>query len=388
MSKIKVSQPLYFKKFKCSCDNCKYNCCRHNWQIRIDNSTYNKYKRLNTDDGREFLDKINVISEDPFIAVIVTNSDGSCHFLDDKGFCSIQLKLGYDHLSRTCRIHPRSISYIAGEFETFLELSCEEAVRVVLFEQEPMIFEEAELEPDGDGKAIPNRMLTADKYTSAGNAVEIFLRLRMTSVAVIQSRQYILRVRMLLLCLLIEQAGTLIKTGRDFEILSYMDELLNMMGTGVYNSLAEQMPGGVDIDFDIVLDILKEMESQNDKRFSKILNMALEGLGIPGDSYKLPDSFRDNYKKYYQRYFADKEYVFENYIVNHILMEGFPFNYGKESEIIANYVDLLAKYNLVEFLLVGVCSYRGGFDRWSIIDCVSAFARCYDHALKGYLMME
>jgi hypothetical protein len=69
-------------------------------------------------------------------------------------------------------------------------------------------------------------------------------------------------------------------------------------------------------------------------------------------------------------------------------MEGFPFNYNKESEVMANYADLLAKYNLIEFLLVGTCSYHKTFDEWNIIDCVSAFSRCYDHALKGYLMME
>ena len=172
MKETKVSQPLYFKKFMCTCDKCVYNCCRHNWQIRIDKNTYNKYIRLDNDTGKEFLDKIKVISQDPFIAVIVASSDGSCHFLDKEGFCSIQLKLGYDHLSRTCRIHPRSISYIEGVFETFLELSCEEAVRVVLFEQEPMIFETSVLEPDGSGNIIPNRMLTADKYINTKNAAE------------------------------------------------------------------------------------------------------------------------------------------------------------------------------------------------------------------------
>ena len=69
-------------------------------------------------------------------------------------------------------------------------------------------------------------------------------------------------------------------------------------------------------------------------------------------------------------------------------MEGFPFNYGKESGVMANYADLLAKYNLIELLLVGICNYNKKYDEWSIIDCVSAFARCYDHTLKGYLMME
>jgi lysine-N-methylase len=391
MGETKVFQPKYFKKFKCTCDKCRYNCCRHNWQIRIDKSTYDKYTRLDSETGKEFLDKIKVISQDPFIAIIITNSDGSCHFLDDKGFCSIQLKLGYDYLSRTCRIHPRSISYISGEFETFLELSCEEAVKAVLFEHEPMMFEQAVLEPDGDGKVIPNRMLTAEKYTSAGDGVLIFGKLRMTSTAIMQSRQYSVRFRMLLLCLLVEQAGNLLKTGEYSEILRYNEQFLGMLGTGVYDSLTEQIPDGVNIDYDIVLDILSDMESKNDERFNTCLKQALDGLGLEPDSsgnYILPESFQNKYKEAYQKYFADREYVFENYIVNHILMEGFPFNYGKESGVMANFADLLARFNLIEFLLVGVNAKHGDFDEWNIINCVSAFSRCYDHALKGYLLME
>ena len=388
MKETKVSQPLYFKNFKCTCDKCRYNCCRHNWQIRIDKGTYDKYTRLDNDVGKEFLDKINVISKDPFIAVIVASSGGSCHFLDDKGFCSIQLKLGYDYLSRTCRIHPRSISYINGVFETFLELSCEEAVRVILFEPEPMMLEQAILEPDGNGNVIPNRMLTADKYTTAVNAGELFRNLRMTSTVIMQNRKYTVRFRMLLLCLLIEQVGGLLETAQDSNVTSLANDFLKMMETGAYDSLVDQMPEGLIIDFDIVLDILRDMETKNDERFSACLRQALECFGIDSESYVLPVSFHDTYKAYYEKYFSNNEYVFENYIVNHILMEGFPFNYSKESGVMVNFADLLAKYNLIEFLLVGVCGYHNMFDRRNIINCVSAFARCYDHALKGYLMME
>jgi len=382
-----ATQPKYFKKFICTMDKCVYNCCSHNWQIRVDKKTYDKYAGLNNDIGRGFLEKIKVVTEDPFIAIIVTDSDGSCHFLDEKGFCSIQLALGYDYLCRTCRIHPRSISYIEGVFETYLELSCEEAVRVVLFEEEPMMLEQAVLEPDGSGNVIPNRMLTADKYTKARNGTEIFSKLRMTSVAILQSRQFTARVRMLLLCLFIEQVGQLFSATRDSQIVAMADESLSMISTGVYDSVAKQMPGGIEVDFDLVLDILKDMGTKKDKRFNNILNNSLAGHGISPDDYRIPDGFAVSYNNNYKEYFSDNEYIFENYIVNHILSEGFPFNYSKEVEVMANYADLLAKYNLIEFLLVGICSNLKNFDEWGIIDCVSAFSRCYDHALKGYLMM-
>ena len=386
MIKAKGFQPLYFNKFKCTCDKCVYNCCRHNWQIRIDKNTYDKYISLNNKTGKNILDKINVISKDPFIAVISTNKNGSCHFLNTKGFCSIQLDLGYNYLSRTCRIHPRSISYIEGIFETFLELSCEEAVKVVLFNKDPMILEESYIEPDGAGNVIPNRMLTAEKYISAPNAVDIFMKLRITAITILQSRKYKVRFRMLLLCLLIEQVGQLLAAGQFNQIQNIADEFLKLTGTGVYDNLALEMPDGITIDFAIVLDILKDMGSKNDERFNNILKTSLNAFGIDSD-YRLPDGFQNNYAKYYEKYFIKNEYIFENYLVNHIFMEGFPFNYGKQTTVMANYADILAKYNLIEFLLVGVCNHHKELNEWGIIDCVSAFSRRYDHALDGYLMM-
>ena len=387
MKKTMASQPLYFKRFICTCDKCVYNCCRHNWQINIDKNTYNKYKKLNKIVGKEFLDKINVVTKDPFNAIIITNKDGICHFLDEKGFCSIQLSLGYDYLSRTCRIHPRSISYIDGVFETFLELSCEEAARVVLFDEEPMMFEQAVLEPDGSGNIIPNRMLTADKYTSVKNGVELFSKLRITSTEIVQSRKYPLRVRMLLLCILIEQVDQLFLANKDSDAFKAADESLVLISTGVYDSIAEQMPDGIDIDFALVLDILRDMSRKDDERFYSILERSLTGHGISFDTFELSDAFIDGYREAYNKFFADREYIFEKYIVNHIFMEGFPFNFGKEGGVMANFADLLAKYNLIEFLLVGVCKFYGTFDEWNIINCVSAFGRRYDHSSKGYLMM-
>jgi lysine-N-methylase len=344
---------------------------------------------LDEDERQMFIDNIRVYTEEPFLAVMEQNTNGGCSFLDEKGFCSIQLKHGYDYLSRTCRIHPRSISYIGNEVETFLELSCEESVRVVLFDRNLMRFEECVIEPDGSGNVYPNRVLTPEVYTSAPNALEMFWKLRMTSIAIVQYRNLSVRVRMLLLCLFIEQLSLLLNDGNDYKVPKFADEFSEAVITGKYNHLSEQMPDGMEIDFKIVLDILREIELKNDKRFNKFFNQSLEGLGIESGSNELPDSFREKYKKYYQQYLAKNEYIFENFLMNHLLMEGFPFNFKKKTgDVMQNYADLLAKHNLVEFLLVGICRYGNKFDRRSIINSVSSFSRAYDHTDKGYLMAE
>jgi hypothetical protein len=286
------------------------------------------------------------------------------------------------------RNYPRRIIFFAGKFEAYLELSCEDAVKVVLLDKDALHIEETVLEPDERGCIIPNRILHADNYTSTADAVEIFVKLRMTSTAVMQSRQYTVRFRMLLLCLFIEQVDGLLAASQDLEVIKCADGFLEMLGAGLYDSLATEMPGGIDIDFGIALEIFCDMESKNDEQFNTCLTSSLKGLNLPPGSHELPAAFRDNYEEIYYRSFTGKEYLFENFIVNTILMDGFPFNYGKQARVLANYTDLLVKYNLIEILLVGTCAYHGGFEKQSIIDCVSAFSTCYDNTFKGFLIMK
>jgi len=173
---------------------------------------------------------------------------------------------------------------------------------------------------------------------------------------------------------------------RDSEVAHFAAVFLESMYTSDYNSLASQMPDGVTLKADIVLDILAEIETTKDTRFNEIFTHALEGLGISSDSGELPTDFQKSYARYYELYFSDKEYIFENYIVNTIMMDGFPFNFKNETGgVKRNFADLLVRYNLIEFLLVGVCRYSMKFDKRNIIDCVSAFSRMYDHSQKGYL---
>ncbi|MDR2599302.1 MAG: flagellin lysine-N-methylase [Oscillospiraceae bacterium] len=385
MEKVQVKQPEYFSKFKCTMGECRSNCCKHNWQIRIDKKTYDKYVSLKSEIGDEFLNNIRVITEDPFLAIIAPNEGKGCRFLDDKGLCSIQLSLGYNYLCRTCIMHPRSISYIDGKWETYLEPSCEEVVRIVLFDEKPIKLVDAILEPDGCGDYIPNKMLDTSKYIKSLDAVRIFYSLRNAAVEIIQNRKYTLRVRMLFLCLFIQQASDLIEQNKEFEMIVFVDSFLQSFKAGDFDSIADEIPNGVENDFTLVLDILRDIEAKGGKRFNASLLQTFTALNVPSEDNILSDEFCDNYKIIYNDFLSDKEYIFENYLVNSMLMEGFPFNYLKENSILENYASLLAKYNLIEFLIVGVTAFHEEVNEIAIIDVVSAFSRCYDHSLKRYI---
>jgi len=122
--------PNYYEKFKCIADKCRHNCCI-GCEIDIDEDTMEMYNSL---DG-EFAEKIraNIDGEIPHFIL----SDGErCPFLNNSGLCDIICELGDGAICDICYLHPRFSNFYDDFTETGLGLCCEEAVRIILTENE------------------------------------------------------------------------------------------------------------------------------------------------------------------------------------------------------------------------------------------------------------
>lgn len=122
--------PNYYKKFKCIAEKCKHSCCI-GWEIDVDEDTMSLYNSL---DG-EFAKTIrqNIDGEVPHFVL----KDGErCPFLNKNGLCDIILELGDGAISDICYLHPRFSNFYEDFTETGLGLCCEEAVRIILTEEE------------------------------------------------------------------------------------------------------------------------------------------------------------------------------------------------------------------------------------------------------------
>ena len=385
MKKLRIYQPQYYKKFNCIGSACKNNCC-HSWGISIDKTIYDKYMSLDDDAAVEFREKIAITPQEPFEARILLDEDGKCKFLNARGLCSIQARFGPEYLSYTCMTYPRKFCNVNGETEAFLEMSCEVVSKLILFEQNIMRFENAELE--SNRSIFHNSTMDASKYTAAGNAYDIFWKLRTISILVAQSRNYRLQHRLMILGIFIKQADELISSERDEEISELADRFLERLDTGYYDALIKQAPGAIDLEMNFVLGILKDMEEKGQPLFCKCFENARKGLGIRLDDGELPDSYGNNYRVFYETYFADKEYILENFVVSHIFSDGFPFNYRYMDSLVKNYRELLVKYSLVKFLITGVSRHYMKFDKRKVVECVSSFSRSYDHHVGGALVLK
>ena len=169
---MQIRVPEYFLKFKCIADKCQDSCCI-GWEIDVDAATQKKYKALDTELGREIVEK----TKQGFFPL---EEKGRCAFLDCKGLCRIISSVGEGYLCDICREHPRYYGISAEGLEGGLGLGCEEAARLILESGGAVEFVYTEREPsyvsddeyadftDGVREIIYEKIKKCDAPTLAG----------------------------------------------------------------------------------------------------------------------------------------------------------------------------------------------------------------------------
>ncbi len=122
--------PNYYEKFKCLAGACKHSCCI-GWEIDIDEETMALYHSL----GGEMGEKIRSHIEGEVPHFILQEKE-RCPFLNQTGLCDIICELGDGAICDICYLHPRFSHFYSAFTETGLGLCCEEAVRIILTEEE------------------------------------------------------------------------------------------------------------------------------------------------------------------------------------------------------------------------------------------------------------
>ena len=143
---MKLYAPRYYKNFKCIADKCKNSCCI-GWEIDIDKTTLEKYKKLKNGYGATIMSTVSM-EETPHF---VLSTCERCPHLDENGLCKIIINEGEEYLSDICREHPRFYNY-TSVCEVGLGISCEEAARVILSSPEYSSYDlVGEVDADFDG---------------------------------------------------------------------------------------------------------------------------------------------------------------------------------------------------------------------------------------------
>lgn len=131
---MEIRYPSYYKKFHCIAGDCPDTCCA-GWEIPVDRASERRYKEAQKcvrKKNRAFAQKLKKnIKNGRIISEGVT-----CPFLNGDGLCEMYLELGPESLCHTCARHPRHMEDYGNLHEMVLLMSCPEAARLVLEEND------------------------------------------------------------------------------------------------------------------------------------------------------------------------------------------------------------------------------------------------------------
>jgi lysine-N-methylase len=130
-------KPAFYDKFKCIADKCTDSCCI-GWEINIDDETMDVYKNMHTEFGSKI--RANIVKDEDDTYSFKLLKGERCPFLNKSNLCDIITNCGEDNICYICKEHPRFYNDFQEVTEYGLGLCCEEVVRLLLENDEPLEF--------------------------------------------------------------------------------------------------------------------------------------------------------------------------------------------------------------------------------------------------------
>lgn len=383
-------QPEYVGKFKCDGAKCNAYCCRRRWAIFFDKGTVEQYSQHGL---QEIVEHLQFVKERGDY-ILKPNEKGACPFLNKDNLCGIQLKHGEEFLSSTCATYPRYNRDFGKFFERSLALSCPVAAEMILFEREPMKFELVRVSekihsPGGKIGFAP--VLTAEGFA------ERMLETQVAMISILQERMLTIDQRLIVLGFFLDELEKL-TDGKEVlttaEADALVDALIKLIAA--YESkkfLAEQVPR------------MLASVSFNVKKFIGLMLKIFETL-YGGEQACLPEEdvlFMDavidtlrikpdekgrvslskiaaNYERLdveREKFLAQYSTVLENYLVNELFMNCYPWRYTEKITI--NYGVFVTTYKIFELILFSV-TLKGFGGKDNLLKLVDWYVSQTDHS--------
>jgi lysine-N-methylase len=386
LRKTKLILPEYSKQFRCIGPACEDSCCV-GWAVNIEQATYEKYQTIPAGSLRALIDAN--------IMLFPENADGSrpaafaqvrmkpplnvCPFLSVERLCQIQVEHGESYLSETCSTFPRTRHTIDKLLNTSLSLACPEAARLVL------------LNPDLLAESIKNaKQIAWDEAAAEASGPQAwFWSLREFALGLIRNRVYPLWQRMFLLGTFCRRLEAITHGKLDRGITELLRDFSVAVGSGSLRASMETIPADLTLQLNILMDLvrLNVDNIQPSPRFHASLQDFIKGALVENESAmdKQVDKYASAYQRYYVPFFEKHPYILENYLINTIFREQFP--YGKKlfypaatKEPDREYTLLATKFALIKGLLIGVAGcHQEAFSTEHVVQTIQVVFKHFEH---------
>lgn len=357
--------PNYYKEFQCIGNKCSNHCC-HGWRVLIDPDSHEKYMKAEGAFGEKLKENIIEKNNEYFFKMTDKNQ---CPFLNKENLCDIYIELGKESLCQTCATYPRLYNQYADIMESNLCISCPEAARLLLSQQEPISFILAE--DDFDFKTDVD--------------IELFNNLtlaRSISIDIIQLRFLPLWKREILVVLLASQIQELLDNGqKDFSSILYDYTTVPGLEAKINPyALMEEIQESKGILTEYFISIVKQVFQCDE--LAAYTSLYEKYLGKAGNEQY---SFLELEKEFNQ-YYKNQFYQYENFFVYFLFknyMEALSTKNPYKTVIV-----MVFNFYIVKVLDLLVWLENGKkLDLSDQIGIMSCFARDFEHAPKKYQLL-
>ncbi len=270
-------------------------------------------------------------------------------------------------------------------------MSCPELARRALLRPEGIQSEEVETPVTGGVMARLNFTRSVNPDRPEHPSDRFFQPLRDFTLRLLQHRAWPLWRRLAGLALFCRLADQRVAQGQAEALPGLVDTLKALLDDG---GLAAQIDR-IQLDTTAlqrqVLDALGVERIyqglQQRDTFVDLLREAWIGLGVltpdtqPNPQASEPDFLLDRFRAaardHCQPFFAEREYLLENYLVNLAFQKVFPCR--PHGSLFKNLLTLALPYALLRYFLIGSAAYHGGLDEARFIRAVYAFSRRIEH---------
>ena len=382
--KINMRYPLYLKEFKCIGGICEDSCCI-GWDVDIDKSTFKQYYKVEDKDMKKMFQK-NVYNNNDYYddevdyGKVKLKAGKRCPFLDEENYCVIHSKLGEEYLSNVCTSFPRITNEVDGYYEMSLDVACPEAARIILLKKDGIEFTESE-------EILGKHILSSDIDTKAkefnNSPIKYLKEIRSLSIKIIKNRKFDLSKRLFILGNFLEKLEKQLnynykgvsKFINEYEINivndSYENDIVN------YNFQVSFLKKMIDD-----LNVFNEVDSISFQEYTKEL-MSAFGFNEVKNINKYSEAYKNGFDGYFEKFINDNSYVFENYLVNFMYKNLFPFS--ETESVFDGYIMLLIRYSFIRFYLVGIFLFNKDASTDNVIRFIQVFTKTIEHH-KTYLV--
>jgi lysine-N-methylase len=367
----------------CIGSQCEDTCC-FGWRVNIDRATYRKYRRVTDPELRQELDScIKRNRSQPGeqnYARIKMDRGKACPFLNEESLCRIQLRLGEEFLSDICVTYPRVANLVNNVLEKSATMSCPEAARLALLNPDEMEFDE--LTEPVETRNIIDKQIDTHGLAVARRAERYFWELRIFTIQVLQNRNYSLAERLIVLGMFYHRVQNQIEAGQVEEIPRIIALYTNLLAGNELRADLAAIPTQETIQLELMKELTDErvVKGVSSRTYLECYTQFLHGVQYIREATveEIAARYQEAEETYYRPFMERHEYILENYLVNYVFKNLFPFS--GEKNLFDNYIMMVVHYALIKMHLIGIGAFHRGLTEEVVIKLIYSFARVVEHS--------